>query len=79
MIYRRICNSVIFVSTLILCLTGCKHETEKSDEYPSLISFGIIADAQYAYIPENGNRYYRSSLNNMDKAAKKLNSYHLDL
>lgn len=78
MISKRIIHSIAALSLLILGFTGCQPKSEGTNKTPALISFGVIADAQYADIPESGNRYYRSSLKNMEKAAQQLNTHSLD-
>ncbi|SHF90491.1 3',5'-cyclic AMP phosphodiesterase CpdA [Fodinibius roseus] len=78
MMKKGIYIHIFSLSILVLCLAGCQVKSEKSSTTPALISFGVIADAQYADLPVHGNRHYRSSLDNMEKAAKQLNTYTLD-
>lgn len=78
MIKKEKLSAIVFLSILILFFTGCQPKSEKPNGNRALFSFGVIADAQYADIPVHGKRHYRSSLNNMEKAAVQLNTYNLD-
>lgn len=62
---------------ILLTLSGCNESPEEHPDPQLLFSFGVVADVQYADIPNSGNRHYRSSFENLAKAVDELNSYDL--
>jgi len=52
-------------------------QSVQADEQPSL-TFGVIADPQYADYPAKGTRYYRNSIRKLQVAIKELNQQPLD-
>jgi predicted phosphodiesterase len=60
--------------TLPIALTGYARADES--EKPQL-SFGVIADPQYADVNQAGSRHYRNSLAKMKAAVKELNQHKL--
>ncbi|MFK7912255.1 MAG: metallophosphoesterase [Akkermansiaceae bacterium] len=60
--------------TLPVALTGYAGAAE-SDQ--PLLSFGVIADPQYADVDKRGSRYYRDSLGKLKTAVTELNKHDL--
>ena len=66
-------KSTFFSFLSLLLLSACSESGSPERQQP-VFSFGIIADAQYADKEPAGLRYYRSSLNSLDSAARDFNS-----
>lgn len=62
--------------TLPIALTGVLKSETLEKEKP-VLSFGVIADPQYADAPPQGKRYYRHSIAKMNTAIEELNKHSL--
>ncbi|MFK7847484.1 MAG: metallophosphoesterase [Rhodothermales bacterium] len=69
----KIFSSFAFLLILFV-LAGCTQpaSNDKASQ-PPILSFGIVADAQYADKESSGTRYYRSSIASLDSAAMVFN------
>lgn len=57
---------------------GIMNNTDKKEAYEPVLSFGIIADAQYCNCEETGSRYYRNSLSKLENALEAMNDTDLE-
>ena len=60
-------------SFIAILLLFNMHEVKRYQDQKPLLSFGVVADVQYADIDPVGNRYYRSSRERLSEAYKSFN------